>query len=168
MRLTSLDGLRTYARLSAPEERRQLLEDYFASDKFTDAIRLLSEADATIDIWKEAFDLARDQSHWRIGVFQRMAESLPGLPHFLLLASLLHSDRGDECKQPLHELFGSDTVPLTTREWAWRTLYTGCGEVVRERLSRVAMVVVGDAGDASNRVVMPGSVRHMIGLSIGI
>jgi hypothetical protein len=147
-RLASLDGLRTYARISAPEKRRQLLEDYFASDEFTKEIHRLSESEATIDIWKKAFDLARDQSHWRIGVFQRMAESLPGLPHFLLLASLLHSDRGDECKQPLHELFGSDAVPLGTKAWAWRTLYADCGNAVRERLSRVAMAVVGDAGGA--------------------
>jgi len=150
-RLGSLDGLRLYCHTEDLVQRRQLIEDYFATDDFIKEIRRLAELDATADNWGLAFDAARAEGYWRIGAFQRLAESLPGagLPNFLLLAALLHEGRGTEGVLQMQSVFANDTIPRATRAWAWRKLFTECGEAVREHLDRaiVAMSTGAKQGD---------------------
>lgn len=137
-RLGSLDGLRLYCHTEDLTERRQLIEDYFATDDFIKEIRRLSEMEATAANWDLAFDAARAEGYWRIGVFQRLAESLPGagLPNFLLLAALLHEGRGAESVFQVQSVFASETIPPATRAWAWRKLFIESGDSVRDQLDK--------------------------------
>jgi RecQ family ATP-dependent DNA helicase len=152
-RLGSLSGLRLYAHTDSQQGRWQLIEDFFSTDGFVKELRSLCESEPTPENWRAAFETAEAEGHWRIGTFQRLTESsaLGPLPHFLLLAGLLHAGRGAEAGRNMAEVFDSPQIPSETRRWAWQHLFRHCGPEVREQL---------DALVAAAAVAPPGTPRQ--------
>jgi superfamily II DNA/RNA helicase len=119
-RVRSLERLVSYARESSQDERRRIIQDYFAPSDFKRELVVLCQERASIEVLQRA-DALRTSYETRRGAVDAAAADYPAslVPRFLL--AMLLADQGlmGEAGQHLFRLVTAEETPWRVRRWGF-------------------------------------------------
>lgn len=120
-RIESLRSLVRYASEASLKKRREIIEDYFAPSDLKRQVFRLCERPATIEVLREALEVAEAQPRWRSAVFEVAAAEYPGslVPSLLLAVGGIKVDDSRECGRYLFAMLANQAVALDIRSWCY-------------------------------------------------